>query len=179
MPMPPPSVARRSATVRPVHITIPTDNPWVPLRILGLGKAAEERVEADVYLLTDRTPTLLPAPSVSNGLALGHSAKATALLLDDLRSDKGMDWVPKSAWLSKVRIDASASQMAFDLAIDASGAAAPSRLMAGLDLPGTQPPIAESRPLDIPRIAFALAFAIGGIGGILLLARRRPPMTFS
>ena len=22
----------------PVHITIPTDNPWVPLRILGLGK---------------------------------------------------------------------------------------------------------------------------------------------
>ena len=26
----------------PVHLTIPTDNPWVPLRILGLGKAAGE-----------------------------------------------------------------------------------------------------------------------------------------
>ena len=26
----------------PVHLTIPTDNPWVPLRILGLGKAAAE-----------------------------------------------------------------------------------------------------------------------------------------
>ncbi|MEX1168548.1 MAG: DUF2330 domain-containing protein, partial [Chloroflexota bacterium] len=37
----------------PVHITIPTDNPWVPLRILALGKTAAERVEADVYLLTD------------------------------------------------------------------------------------------------------------------------------
>ena len=24
----------------PVHMTIPTDNPWVPLRILGLGKPA-------------------------------------------------------------------------------------------------------------------------------------------
>ena len=24
----------------PVHITIPTDNPWVPLRILALGKTA-------------------------------------------------------------------------------------------------------------------------------------------
>ena len=24
----------------PVHLTIPTDNPWVPLRILGLGKTA-------------------------------------------------------------------------------------------------------------------------------------------
>ena len=32
----------------PVHVTIPTDNPWVPLRILALGKTGEERVEADV-----------------------------------------------------------------------------------------------------------------------------------
>src|SRR5688572_9326012 len=44
----------------PVHLTIPTDNPWVPLRILGLGKAAGELVEADVYLLTDDRPALLP-----------------------------------------------------------------------------------------------------------------------
>jgi Uncharacterized protein conserved in bacteria (DUF2330) len=162
----------------PVHITIPTDNPWVPLRILGLGKVAEERVNADVYLLTDRTPTLLPAPSIQNGLALDHSAKATGSLLDDLRSDKGMDWVPTSAWLSKVRIDASAQQLNFDLAIDASGAAAPSRVMAGLDLPGVAQPIVPGRPIDIPRIVFALVFAIGGIGGILLLARRRPPVMF-
>src|SRR5260221_5798970 len=50
----------------PVHITIPTDNPWVPLRILGLGKAANEPVNADVYLLTDRSPALLPAPTGAN-----------------------------------------------------------------------------------------------------------------
>ena len=37
----------------PVHLTIPTDEPWVPLRILGLGKVAGETVQADVYLLTD------------------------------------------------------------------------------------------------------------------------------
>ena len=47
----------------PVHITIPTDNPWVPLRILALGKTATERVDADVYLLTDRRPALLPVPT--------------------------------------------------------------------------------------------------------------------
>ena len=44
----------------PIHLTIPTPNPWVPLRILGLGKAAAELVEADVYLLTDIRPALLP-----------------------------------------------------------------------------------------------------------------------
>src|ERR1700675_2675615 len=92
----------------PVHITIPTDNPWVPLRILGLGKTANERVDADVYLLTDRSPVLLPAPSGSNGLNLDHSAPASEALLTDLRSDRGMAWVPGSGWLTKVRIDSTA-----------------------------------------------------------------------
>lgn len=158
----------------PVHITIPTDNPWVPLRILALGKTAAERVEADVYLLTDRAPALLPAPDGSNGLTLGHSAAASDLLLADLRSDTGMDWVPERAWLSKVRIDAGAPQLAFDLAIDASGAGQPSRVMAGLDLPGSI--VAPDRSADFLRIAVALAFMVGGIGGIVVLLRHRPPM---
>jgi len=162
----------------PVHITIPTSNPWVPLRILALGKTAAERVDADVYLLTDKTPTLLPAPTGDNGLALGHSAPATQSLLDDLRSDKAMGWVPTSAWLSKVRIDASAPQLAFDLAIDATGAGAPSRIMAGLDMPGATV-VAPDRTADVIRIIVGLTLTIGGIGGILLLIRRRPPLSMA
>jgi hypothetical protein len=158
----------------PVHITIPTDNPWVPLRILALGKTAAERVEADVYLLTDRAPALLPVPDGSNGLTLGHSAAATESLLTDLGSDRGMEWVPANGWLSKVRIDAAAPQLAFDLAIDASGAGQPSRVMAGLDLPGTV--VAPDRSADVLRVAVALAFTVGGIGGILFLLLYRPPM---
>ncbi|HKC90327.1 MAG TPA: DUF2330 domain-containing protein, partial [Candidatus Limnocylindria bacterium] len=50
----------------PVHVTIPTANPWVPLRILGLGKSADDRIDADVYLLTDQRPSLLPYP-LANG----------------------------------------------------------------------------------------------------------------
>ena len=59
-----------------------------------------------MYLLTDRTPALLPVPTGDNGLILDHSAPATVSLLDDLRSDRGMEWVPGKAWLTKVRIDA-------------------------------------------------------------------------
>src|SRR5437763_12804944 len=44
----------------PIHVTIPTPDPWVPLRILALGKKATEPVQADVYLLTDGRPALLP-----------------------------------------------------------------------------------------------------------------------
>ncbi|MEP6640178.1 MAG: DUF2330 domain-containing protein [Chloroflexota bacterium] len=162
----------------PVHITIPTDNPWVPLRILALGKTAAERVDADVYLLNDRAPALLPAPTGDNGLALEHSAPATSSLLDDLRSDRGMGWVPSSGWLTKVKIDATAPQLAFDLAIDASGAGAPSRIMAGLDTPGVTPVV--DRTADVGRIGVGIALTIVGIGGILLLAtRRRPPLSMA
>ena len=43
-----------------------------------------------------------------------------------------MDWVPTTAWLTKVAIDSAASGLSYDLAIDASGAGAPSRVDAGL-----------------------------------------------
>ena len=162
----------------PVHITIPTDNPWVPLRILALGKTAAERVDASVYLLTDRSPALLPAPTGDNGLSLGHSAAATDSLLDDLRSDRGMGWVPSAAWLTKVQIDAAAPQLGFDLAIDASGAGAPSRMMAGLDLPGSTAVVVDRTP-DLILIVVGLTLTIGGIGGILLMVRRRPPLTMA
>jgi len=163
----------------PVHITIPTVNPWVPLRILALGKTPVERVDADVYLLTDRRPALLPAPTGDNGLKLSHSAPATDSLLADLRSDRGMDWVPASAWLTKVKIDAVAPQLAFDLAIDASGAGSPSRVMAGLDTPGTSA-MTPDRSKDPWRLVIGLAFTIGGLGGILvLLVRRRPPISIA
>lgn len=130
----------------PVHITIPTTNPWVPLRILALGKKATDNVAADVFLLTDRTPILLPGPR--EGLGLLHSAPATDLLLSDLRSDEGMAWVPAKAWLTKLRIDAKAGSLTYDLAVDASGTSLPSRVAAGLDSPTA--PIAPAAPLSGP-----------------------------
>ena len=40
-PMPPPARGQAIGDGTPVHITIPTANPWVPLRILALGKTGE------------------------------------------------------------------------------------------------------------------------------------------
>src|SRR5207245_655151 len=132
----------------PVHVTIPTANPWVPLRILGLGKNADDRIDADVYLLTDQRPALLPYP-LGNGMRLDHSAVATTSLLDDLRSDKGMDWVPQAGWLSKIAIDASASQLTYDLAVDAKGSS-PSRVAAGLQAPAGQTGSSTGGPANDP-----------------------------
>ena len=154
-----------------VHITIPTDNPWVPLRILALGKTGEERVDADVYLLTDEAPALLPIPTGSNGLRLDHSAGATQGLLADLRSDRGMEWVPNSGWLTKVAVDSSAAGLSYDLAIDASGAGAPSRVDAGFELPSAQSVV---QGLDAGRLGLALLFSLVGVAGVWLMTRYRP-----
>jgi hypothetical protein len=163
----------------PVHLTIPTDNPWVPLRILGLGKAAAEIVEADVYLLTDVKPAMLPSPgafAADEGLILDHSAPASDGLLADLRSDAGMEWVPDEAWLTKVVVELPAGELGFDLAIDASGANRPSAVDAGYS-PFT------SRP--VPRAPVALMLLLGAAAVVtlpLLIARAagsaggRPPV---
>jgi hypothetical protein len=119
----------------PVHVTIPTPNPWVPLRILGLGKAPKERIDADVYLLTDREPALLPHAGAASGMSMELSAPASDDLLRDLRSDRGMGWLPASdMWLSYLRIDTDAQTLDHDLAIDQTGAGSPSPVAAGLVL---------------------------------------------
>ncbi|MEX2010933.1 MAG: DUF2330 domain-containing protein [Chloroflexota bacterium] len=155
----------------PVHITIPTDDPWVPLRILALGKNGAERVEADVFLLTERRPSLMPTPIGRNGLNLEHFAPATDSLLDDLRSDRDMEWVPARGWLTQIRIDAAASQLKYDLAIDASGAGQPSRVDAGFDLPGVLPTATESSGLGLALVFVALGVAV--IGGLMTAGGRR------
>jgi Uncharacterized protein conserved in bacteria (DUF2330) len=154
----------------PVHITIPTENPWVPLRILALGKGGTEVVEADVYLLNDLKPAMLPAPDGFNGMTLDYSQPASSSLLADLRSDRGMEWVPEHAWLSKVALDGEAAQFGYDLAIDASGAGAPSRVAAGLDLPGANDP---TGPATL-RMVGTLMFVIGSLGALIVLVTRRP-----
>ena len=151
----------------PVHLTIPTDNPWVPLRILGLGRQPSERIDADVFLLTETKPALLPGNDAP-GLAVERSGAASESLLADLRSDRGMEWVPESMWLSFLRVDAAPSELTYDLAVDVSGAGKPSPLAAGLEGPGGVRPSASSR-VTRPD-AFPTGAAVAGLVGLGVVA---------
>jgi hypothetical protein len=156
-----------------VHITIPTPNPWVPLRILALGKTADEPVSADVFLLTDTIPSLLPGPVGRNGLQLAHSQAATESLLSDLSSDRGMGWVPDEAWLTKVEVDGKASQLRYDLAIDASGQGTPSRVQAGLEVSLPPSPLPATQNGDAWRFLPAIVTILAGVALIGLLMAGR------
>ena len=147
----------------PVDIVIPTPNPWVPLRILTLGLQPTQTVQADVYLLTDRAPALLPQPVRptsrfdQQGMVRQVSEPASTSLLDDLRSDRRMGWIPSSAWLTYLKIDTPASTLTNDLAIDASGYGHPDPVAAGFA--PTVPVLPTSTPI-----------ALVGVFAVVLLA---------
>jgi hypothetical protein len=155
----------------PVDIVIPTPNPWVPLRILTLGLKPTQTVQADVYLLTDRAPATLPqtvrpdGEPDQQGIIRQVSESASRGLLDDLRSDKRMGWIPASAWLTYLKIQTPASTLTNDLAIDASGYGHPDPVAAGYA------PVTPSLPAAWP-VAWVWALAIMVLGAIVVAARR-------
>jgi len=147
----------------PIDVTMPVANPWVPLRILSLGRAPTDVIQADVYLLTDKKPALLPAPAPENDMNLFADEGASENLLFDLRRDKNMGWIPDSGWLSEIKIDGPAFQLIHDLAIDASGRGHPSVVEAGLlsaDAPAPAPAVTAPAPA-LRRLHWWEAVAVG------------------
>ncbi len=156
----------------PIMVTMKTDAPWVPLRILSLGLDKSKVVNADVFLLTDSKPKLLAG---GRGLSLDRDESANASLLSDLRSDKGMGWVPANMWFTYLALSAPAGQLDYDLAVSTAPGQVPSLKAAGVTL-------AAARRIDLPTddrgtawwpllaaaAAGALAFGVGTV-----LNRRR------
>jgi hypothetical protein len=141
----------------PIMATIPTDDPWVPVRILGLGLDGSQNVEADVFVLTDDEPELLAG---GTGLTLDRSERASDLLLSDLRSDVGMEWVPDDMWLSYMKLAAPAAELDFDLAVSATPGVTPSLVDAGVPEPEAIPVgPTDSGPEWWPLVAGAAAGA--------------------
>jgi hypothetical protein len=113
-------LGQRSGDGTPIMLTIPTDEPWVPLRILSLGLDATQVVEADVFLLTDEEPLLR---AERTDVRLARSEPAASDLLDDLRSDPGMRWVPDAMWLTYLEVSAPAARIGGDLTVSTAIAA--------------------------------------------------------
>jgi hypothetical protein len=128
------ALGQQSGDGTPIMLTIPVDEPWVPLRILALGLDASKFVNADVFLLTDRQPTVLAADT---GVDVVRSGPASTSLLDDLRSDKHMGWVPDSMWLTYYDVSTPAGELRHDLAVSTRPDTLPSARMAGFSVPAS------------------------------------------
>jgi hypothetical protein len=105
-----------------IHFTIPAAAPWIPLRILALGKGGTEVVDADLFVLTDQEPSLTPALWDMPGMTLKAYGPASDSLLQDLRSDKGMKWLPSQRmWFTAISLHTAAKNVTYDLSIDGGG----------------------------------------------------------
>jgi hypothetical protein len=146
----------------PIMLTIPVKEPWVPLHILSLGLDKSTVVNADVFLLTDNQPKLLAGGS---GLKLQRNEAASAPLLDDLRSDKGMGWVPPNMWFTYLALDVPAGRLGYDLAISDTANAVPRLIDTGVTAEVARPVLAPEPgwaiwPLVAAGIAGALTFGL-------------------
>ena len=164
-------LGQNSGDGTPIMVTMRVAAPWVPLHILSLGLGKAKVVSADVFLLTDDRPKLLAG---GRGLALDRNEPADQSLLDDLRSDKGMGWVPDHMWFTYLKLDVPAGELDYDLAISTKPGAVPSLKAAGVNA-------SAARRIDLatgtnralwPLVAAVLTgVAAFGVGG--LLNRRR------
>jgi hypothetical protein len=157
----------------PIMLTIPTDEPWVPLRILGLGLDRDQVVQADVFLLTPERPQLLAGQS---GLSLQRSERASDSLLADLRSDKGMQWVPSKLWLSFLTVDSPAGDLDYDLAISTHDDQDPSALAAGTDDAALLGNFAGADDRAW-RLGVGIVAVVAGLAACTRIGRRRPRRT--
>jgi hypothetical protein len=147
-----------------IHFTIPTPGPWIPLQILALGKAPSEVVNADLFVLTDRRPDLDPAALRAPGVEIRASQAASKSLLADIRSDRGMSWLPASGmWFTAISMNTPAAAIGADLAIDSGG-------------PFLEAASASEMTWLVPLVALALGLVVigaaaAGRSGLRLLPR--------
>ncbi len=145
-----------------IHFTIPMKAPWIPLRILALGKGPTEVVNADLFLLTDDRPLSVNGQLSDSGITVRKSEPANEQLLADLRSDRGMEWLPaKGMWFTAMTLESPAKALGYDLSIDGGGPPAAPRF-ATIPIPTTTPGWAW---------ALIVSLAAGGVVGMWLLWR--------
>jgi hypothetical protein len=166
---------QQSGDGTPIQLTIPLAAPWVPLRILGLGLAPTDPIQADIFLLTDQHPKLT-LPEV--GVEVRQSEQASSSLLTDLRTDRGMEWVPPNMWLTYLTIDGQTRQIQSDLKVAGASAARPApppttvapttttSTSTSTTTTSTVPPVLTASPQPLPTVPISHHRSIGWLVAI-------------
>jgi hypothetical protein len=122
-----------------------------------------------VFLLTDDRPKMLAG---GPGLRLDRNEAANDALLTDLRTDKGMGWVPPHMWFTYLKLDVPARTLDYDLAVSVKPGAVPSLTAAGVTA-------AQARRIDVRPghalwpVPAALLIGAATFGLVTVVTKRR------
>lgn len=153
----------------PLLITMRTPALWVPLEVLA---NADDRVSADLFLLTDARPGAeggaVPAPGDqlpgAPGFAVQAQEPVTPSLFQDLSTDRNMGWVRPDGWLTYLSLEAPGRTVTYDMSVTPTGAIRLASMGAG--------PAAVSEPAQLPLVAGpggrTLAISAAVVGGVLV-----------
>ncbi len=162
-----------SGDATPIHITIPTDAPWIPLQVLGLDKPTGERVVADIFVLTPEAPGNVIDEA---GLRLFASEQASDGLMFDLHDDQRSEWIPESGHITVFQLDEAAGDLDYDLILNDDGAFetrdARDRELLASPLNATLPVDATSPFVWL--LALVIVFVAGGMASAVGRSATRP-----
>lgn len=104
-----------------IDFEIPLAGPWIPLRILSLGKHEAEQINAHLFMLTPQRPILSSPLGKLTGLRTVKDEWASKSLIDDLRSDTGTSWIPDKMWFRAYELVAPTNTVTYDIAASGDG----------------------------------------------------------
>jgi len=167
----------------PLQMTMRTPRLWVPLEVLANDDTA---VNADIFLLTDAQLSTADHPygwwflpslgstSVdgATGFTIAAQEPMNASLHRDLSSDRNMQWVPSSGWLTYLTLHAPSDTVTYDLTVARDGV---------IRLPAFGVSSAQTAATAPQRSQSAWPFAVGAgvllallvLGGALAMRGRR------
>lgn len=104
-----------------IDFEIPLDGPWIPLRILSLGKVEAEVINAHLFMLTPQRPIMSSPLGSLTGLRTVKDEWASESLIADLRSDTGTSWIPEKMWFRAYELVAPTNTVTYDMAASGNG----------------------------------------------------------
>jgi Uncharacterized protein conserved in bacteria (DUF2330) len=173
----------------PILITMRTPHIWVPLEVLALDG---QQVQADIYLLTDRSintsdvgalvgqsPVGTEIPGAP-GFTVAFQEKMNPTLFHDLSTDRNMGWVWQNSWITYLNLDALNTTVTYDLGISPNGVIRLAHFgtppMTIVDGPATQalPSWLPQMPIGTPQVLLGVLMvcAIGSWLFLILRVRR-------
>jgi len=168
----------------PLQMTMRTPRLWVPLEVLAND---DTNVNADLFLLTDQQLStadhpygwgFLPSFGSSSvdgapGFVVAKQEPMGESLHRDLASDRNMQWVPSSGWLTYLTLNAPSSTVTYDLTVASGVIRLP--IFGESSAQVSAPPATSASLVPQAASAGALMLALLTTCSVLAFRRRRTP----